>query len=107
MAGIAAHWFLLAAVGLAVAIAVIRGFAGRSGTSVGCFYVDLARSLYVLVPLAVVGGLLLVSQGVVQSLGGPHDAATIEGATQRLALGPVASQAAVKTMGSVGGATST
>jgi K+-transporting ATPase ATPase A chain len=99
MGGIALHSFLSAAVGLATAIAVIRGFIARSGTSVGNFWRDLTRSLlYVLLPIAFVTALFLVSQGVIQTLS-PY----VDAGSQTLALGPVASQVPIKVMGSVGG----
>jgi K+-transporting ATPase ATPase A chain len=104
MAGIAVHSFLSAAVGLATGIAVIRGFAGRSGQEVGNFWRDLTRSLlYVLLPIAIVAALVLASQGVVQSLHPYLAVHTVIGGEQTLAFGPVASQAVIKTMGSVGG----
>lgn len=104
MFGIALHSFLSAAVGLASAIAVIRGFAGRTTRTLGNFWVDLTRSLlYVLIPIALVASLLLISQGVVQSLAPYETVTTVAGGEQTLAFGPVASQVAIKTMGSVGG----
>jgi K+-transporting ATPase ATPase A chain len=104
MAGIAVHSFLSAAVGLATAIAVVRGFSRQSGAGVGNFWGDLVRSLlYVLVPIALLATLVMVSQGVVQSLGAPVAIGTLAGGEQTLVLGPVASQVAIKTMGSVGG----
>jgi K+-transporting ATPase ATPase A chain len=104
MAGIAVHSFLSAAVGLATAIAVIRGFAGRSGRMVGNFWQDLTRSLlYVLLPIAIVATVLLASQGVIQSLDAYVTVPTPAGGQQTLAFGPVASQVVIKTMGSVGG----
>ena len=104
MAGIAVHSFLSAAVGLASAIAVIRGFASRSGKAIGNFWSDLVRSLlWVLLPIAVVVTLFLVSQGVIQALSPYETVTTLVGGEQILAFGPVASQVAIKTMGSVGG----
>ncbi len=104
MFGIALHSFLSAAVGLASAIAVIRGFAGRTTQTLGNFWVDLTRSLlYVLIPIALVATLFLISQGVVQSLAPYETVTTVAGGEQTLAFGPVASQVAIKTMGSVGG----
>ena len=104
MAGIAVHSFLSAAVGLATAIAVVRGFASRSGAVVGNFWIDLTRALlYVLLPIALVGTFFLVSQGVVQSLSPYLTTTTLASGEQTLAFGPVASQVAIKTMGSVGG----
>jgi K+-transporting ATPase ATPase A chain len=99
MAGLAVQNFISAGVGIAVAIAVIRGFASRSGTSLGNFWQDLTRSvLYVLLPISIVGALFLVSQGVIQSL----SAYTHAGA-HTLALGPVASQEVIKELGTNGG----
>ncbi len=104
MAGIAVHSFLSAAVGLAAAIAVVRGFSRRGGPGIGNFWGDLIRSLlYVLVPIAVLATFVLVSQGVVQSLAAPVTIGTLAGGEQTLVLGPVASQVVIKTMGSVGG----
>jgi potassium-transporting ATPase potassium-binding subunit len=104
MAGIALHSFLSAAVGLATAIAVIRGFASRSGRTLGNFWQDLTRALlYVLLPIALVAALVLISQGVIQTLDPYLTLPTVAGGEQTLALGPVASQAVIKTMGSVGG----
>ncbi len=99
MTGLAVQNFISAGVGIAVAIAVIRGFAARSGTSLGNFWQDLTRTLlYVLVPISFVAALFLVSQGVIQSLG-PYTSA----GDQTLALGPVASQEAIKLLGTNGG----
>jgi K+-transporting ATPase ATPase A chain len=104
MAGIAVHSFLSAAVGLATAIAVIRGFAARSAGSIGNFWRDLTRALlYVLLPLSFVVALVLVSQGVIQSLAPYSSIGTVVGGEQTLAFGAVASQVPIKTMGSVGG----
>ena len=99
MAGLAVQNFISAAVGISVAIAVIRGFASRSGASLGNFWQDLTRTLlYVLLPISFVGALLLVSQGVVQTLG-----AYTSAGDQTLALGPVASQEVIKMLGTNGG----
>jgi K+-transporting ATPase ATPase A chain len=104
MAGLAVQNFLSAAVGMAVLAAVIRGFASRGGAQLGNFWEDLVRTLlYILLPLSVVGALVLVSQGVVQSLAGYVSYATLHGAEQTLALGPVASQVAIKQLGTNGG----
>ena len=93
MAGLAVQNFVSAGVGIAVAIAVIRGFISRSGSSLGNFWQDLTRALlYVLLPIAIVGALFLVSQGVIQNLSPYHSFATLAGGEQTLALGPVASQ---------------
>jgi potassium-transporting ATPase potassium-binding subunit len=94
MAGLAVQNFASAAVGIAVLVAFVRALASRSGSSIGSFYVDVTRTvLYVLVPLSVVVGLVLVSQGVVQTLG------THKGVT----VGPIASQEAIKMLGTNGG----
>jgi K+-transporting ATPase ATPase A chain len=114
--GIAVQSFASAAVGLAVAIAVFRGFAGRGRGALGNFWVDLTRAtLYVLLPLAVIWGLALASQGVVQSFDDPVEYRTLEGRTlggvgvegdaptQTVPRGGVASQVAIRSLGSVGG----
>jgi K+-transporting ATPase ATPase A chain len=104
MFGLTVQNFVSAAVGIAVAIAVVRGIASRSGRSLGVFYVDLTRTLlYVLVPASVVIGLFYVSQGMLQTLGGPVDMTTVAGGTQTLFRGPVASQEAIKLLGTNGG----
>jgi K+-transporting ATPase ATPase A chain len=104
MAGLAVQNFVSAAVGIAVAIAVIRGFARRSGTGLGNFYVDVTRSLlYVLLPISVLGALFLVSQGVIQTLGAYEPVQTLTGGAQTLARGPVASQEWIKEFGTNGG----
>ena len=104
MAGLAVQNFISAGVGIAVAIAVIRGFASRSGTSLGNFWQDLTRALlYVLLPISFVGALFLVSQGVIQNIS-PYDTfGTVAGGEQTLALGPVASQEVIKELGTNGG----
>ncbi len=104
MASLAVSNFLAAATGLAVAVALTRGLARKSVKTIGNFYVDLTRSiLYLLLPMAIVGALILVWQGVPQTLGGPIEAQTIEGAKQTIALGPIASQESIKLLGSNGG----
>lgn len=104
MAGLAVQNFVSAAVGIAVAVAVIRGFARREATRIGNFWVDAIRcTLYVLLPLCVVGALFLVSQGVIQTLGAYVDVTTLTGGTQTLARGPVASQEFIKELGTNGG----
>src|SRR5262245_50150191 len=104
MAGLAYHNFVSAAVGLAVAIAFIRGIAQKEQETIGNFWVDLVRgTLWVLLPISVAGALFLVSQGVVQNLK-PYDVVkTMEGATQTIAQGPVASQEIIKQFGTNGG----
>jgi K+-transporting ATPase ATPase A chain len=104
MAGLAVQNFVSAAVGMAVLAAVIRGFARRDTDRLGNFWVDLTRTLlYILLPLSVIGTLLLVSQGVVQTFTGSVSLTTLHGFEQVLALGPVASQIAIKQLGSNGG----
>jgi len=104
MAGLAVQNFISAAVGMAVLAAVIRGFARRETTKLGNFWVDLARSLlYILLPLSIIGTLLLVSQGVAQTFTGSVSLTTLHGFEQVLALGPVASQVAIKQLGTNGG----
>ncbi len=104
MTGLTVQNFLSAAVGIALAVALVRGFARSSARSIGNFWVDLTRcTLHVLVPLCLVYALFLVWQGVPQTLAGAVDATTLEGATQTIALGPVASQEAIKMLGTNGG----
>jgi K+-transporting ATPase ATPase A chain len=108
MAGLAVQNFLSAATGLAVAIALVRGFARHTASTIGNFWVDTTRStLYVVLPLAAVLALLLVSQGVIQSLGGYTDVATLDPASQQvhqtLPMGPIASQESIKELGTNGG----
>ena len=104
MAGLAYHNFVSAAAGMAVAIAFIRGIAQREKDTLGNFWVDMVRaSLWVLLPIAIVGALFMVSQGVVQNLK-PYDVVqTVDGATQTIAQGPVASQEIIKQFGTNGG----
>jgi potassium-transporting ATPase potassium-binding subunit len=104
MIGLATHNFWSAATGISVAIAFARGFARHSAHTLGSFWVDFTRStVYVLLPLSVVGALLLVSEGVVQNFHPYTKAATLEGAVQTLPQGPVASQEAIKMIGTNGG----
>ncbi len=106
MAGLTVQNFVSAAVGIAVAIAVIRGLANRSGKAyIGNFWVDLFRAVaYILVPISFVLALILVSQGVLQTLSGyVHLNGVAAGVKQTLALGPVASQEAIKELGTNGG----
>jgi potassium-transporting ATPase potassium-binding subunit len=104
MAGLAVHNFLSAATGIAMALALIRGFVRREARAIGNFWVDLTRcTLYVLIPISVVAGLVLVWQGVPQNLGGYVEATTLEGAKQVIAQGPVASQEIIKELGTNGG----
>jgi potassium-transporting ATPase potassium-binding subunit len=104
MAGLTVQNFVTPAVGICVLLALIRGIVGRGGPGLGNFWVDLTRSLYyVLAPLSVLVGLVLVSQGVVQTLSGAGMAHTLAGAEQALAVGPAASQVAIKQLGTNGG----
>src|SRR5437867_3998293 len=104
MTGLTVHNFTSAAAGLAIALALTRGFARHSVQTIGNFWVDLTRStLYILLPLCIAGALMLCSQGVIQNLGQYTDATTMEGAKQTIAQGPVASQEAVKMIGINGG----
>ena len=104
MAGLAVRNFVSAAAGIAVAIALTRGLVRRSSATIGNFWVDLTRStLYILLPIAFVAALVLVSQGVVQTFSGSIDAATLQGAHQAISVGPVASQEAIKELGTNGG----
>jgi len=104
MLGLTVHNFLSAATGIALAVALIRGFARRSSQALGNFWVDLTRgALYVLLPLAVIVALALVWQGVPQNLGNYTGAVTLEGTRQLIAQGPVASQEAIKMLGTNGG----
>jgi potassium-transporting ATPase potassium-binding subunit len=104
MAGLAVQNFVSAGVGMAVLAAVVRGFARRSSGELGNFWVDLYRSVvYILVPLALVLAVILVSQGVVQTFHGHATVTTVQGAHQTIARGPVASQVAIKQLGTNGG----
>ena len=104
MAGLAVQNFVSAGVGIVVLIALIRGLVSRSGRSLGNFWADLVRVLlYILVPISFVGALFLVSQGVIQNLDGASVIHTLGGGTQILAQGPVASQEAIKELGTNGG----
>jgi K+-transporting ATPase ATPase A chain len=104
IAGIVVQSFLSCAVGVAVALALIRGFARRSAKTIGNFWVDMTRvTLYVLLPVCVVATLILVWQGVPQTFGAYVNASTLEGGTQVLARGPVASQVAVAVLSGDGG----
>ncbi|ESW96785.1 potassium-transporting ATPase subunit KdpA [Mesorhizobium sp. M1060] len=104
MAGLTVQNFMSAAVGIAIAVALIRGFARASAKSIGNFWVDMTRcTLYILLPLSIVLTLVYVWLGMPQTLGPYVDATTLEGAKQTLALGPVASQVAIKMLGTNGG----
>jgi K+-transporting ATPase ATPase A chain len=104
MLGLTHQNFLSAATGIALAVALIRGFARASSKTVGSFWVDLTRcTLYVLLPICIPYALYLVWCGIPQTLGAYVDATTLEGAKQTIALGPVASQVAIKMLGTNGG----
>ena len=104
MAGLTVHNFLSAATGIALAIALVRGFARRSASTIGNFWVDMTRcTLYILLPVSIVVGLFFVWQGMPQNLHPYTTATTLEGAHQVIAQGPVASQEAIKMFGTNGG----
>ncbi len=104
MLGLTHQNYLSAATGIVLAVALIRGFARHSVRTVGNFWVDVTRcTLYVLLPICVPYALFLIWQGIPQTLGGYVDATTLEGAKQTIALGPVASQIAIKMLGTNGG----
>ena len=104
MAALTVHNFLSAATGIAVAFAVVRGFARREASGLGNFWADLTRvTLFLLLPVSIVYALVLVAGGVPQTFAGSAVATTLEGAKQTLALGPVASQEAIKMFGTNGG----
>src|SRR3954470_24124495 len=104
MAGLAVQNFVSAAVGICVAVALIRGIASRGGSSLGNFWQDIVRTLLlVLLPISVLGALVLVSQGVIQTFAGYATAHTLAGGTQTIGLGPVASQEIIKELGTNGG----
>ncbi len=102
--GLAVQNFVSAAVGIAIAIALIRGLVRRRADTIGNFWADVTRStLYVLLPIAFLAALVLVWQGVPQTFGGPATATTLQGAQQTFYLGPIASQEAIKELGTNGG----
>ncbi len=104
MVGLTVQNFLSAATGIAIAFALIRGFARKQVSGVGNFWVDVTRStLYLLLPLCIVIALIYVATGVPQTFAGSVDATTVEGAKQTISLGPVASQLAIKLLGTNGG----
>src|ERR1700740_1691767 len=104
MLGLTHQNFLSAATGIALAVALIRGFARSSMRTIGNFWVDVTRcTLYVLLPICIVAALFLVWQGMPQTLGPYVDATTLEGAKQTIAVGPVGSQVAIKLLGTNGG----
>lgn len=104
MVGLTVQNFVSAATGIAVMLAFARGIARSTAANIGNFWADLTRSVvYVLLPMSVAVALFLVGQGVVQTYSGPIEAQTIEGAAQTIPVGPVASQIAIKQLGSNGG----
>ncbi|MEP9357537.1 potassium-transporting ATPase subunit KdpA [Sphingomonas sp. KR3-1] len=104
MLGLTIHNFLSAATGIAIAFALFRGFARKQASGIGNFWADMTRvTLYVLLPICVVYALYLIASGVPQTFTALVDATTLEGAKQSIALGPVASQEAIKMLGTNGG----
>ncbi len=104
MLGLTTHNFLSAATGLAIAFAMARAFSRSASATIGNFWVDVTRaSLYILLPLSIVVAILLVAMGVPQTLAGSVEATTLEGAKQVISIGPVASQEAIKELGTNGG----
>jgi K+-transporting ATPase ATPase A chain len=104
MLGLVIHNFLSAATGIALAVALVRAISSRKLSTLGNFYVDATRAvLYVLVPLSIVAALVLVSQGVIQTLDSYPVGKTLEGVQQTIAVGPFASQEAIKDLGNNGG----
>ena len=104
MAGLTTHNFVSAATGLALASAMVRAFSRSASPTIGNFWVDLTRGvLYLLLPIAIVIALIMVASGIPQTLLGSVEATTLEGAKQVIGLGPVASQEAIKELGTNGG----
>jgi potassium-transporting ATPase potassium-binding subunit len=104
MAALAVQNFVSAAVGIAVAVALIRGFARHTAKTIGNFWVDVTRcTLYLLLPVCVLATLFFVAQGSIQNFKGPVTAQTLEGTTQTIEQGPLASQLAIKMLGTNGG----
>jgi len=104
MAGLAWHNFVSAAAGIAIAVAVVRGVVRTSSKLLGNFWVDLTRAtLYILLPISIVGALILVAQGVPQNFSAYHDVKTVEGTMQTITGGPMASQEVIKELGTNGG----
>ena len=104
MVALAIHNWMSPACGMAIAIALVRGFARRSANGIGSFWVDITRgTLYILLPICVIFALVLVQQGVPQNFAPYTKATTLEGAAQSIAQGPVASQEAIKMLGTNGG----
>jgi K+-transporting ATPase ATPase A chain len=104
MAGLAVQNFVSAAVGVSVAVALVRGFARRATNRLGNFWVDLIRiCIRILLPMAAISAIVLIAGGVIQNLSAGHDITTVAGATQHITGGPVASQEAIKELGTNGG----
>ena len=104
MIGLAFHNFISAAVGISVAVALIRGIARKEGKGIGNFWADMVRcNLYVLLPICVLFAIFLISQGMIQNFLPYTDVMTLEGVKQTIAQGPVASQVAIKMLGTNGG----
>jgi K+-transporting ATPase ATPase A chain len=104
MLGLTIHNFLSAATGIAIAFALFRGFARRETRTIGNFWADMTRvTLYLLLPICTVYAIFLIASGVPQTLAGSVDATTLEGVKQVISLGPVASQEAIKMLGTNGG----
>ena len=104
VAGLAVQNFVSAAVGIAVAITLVRGFAYRSSGSIGNFWVDLFRgTVRILLPLSILSAIVLLASGVIQNFNGFQEIGTLAGGTQSLPGGPVASQEAIKALGTNGG----
>ncbi|MCD5345007.1 potassium-transporting ATPase subunit KdpA [Agromyces sp. S2-1-8] len=104
LAGLAVQNFVSAAVGIAIAVALVRGFARRGSATIGNFWVDLVRGAFrLLLPLSIVGAIVLVVGGVVQNFNGFTEVSTLAGGTQQLPGGPVASQEVIKLLGTNGG----
>src|SRR6201982_3759869 len=104
MIGLTVQNWLSAGVGIVVAVALVRGIIGRSGKGLGNFWQDLVRTiLYVLAPIALIGAIVLMSQGVIQNFSHHREAHPITGLTQSIAMGPAASQEAIKMLGTNGG----
>ena len=102
--GLVVQMFVSAAMGLAVAIALVRGLVRRSAATLGNFWVDITRGvLYILLPIAIVFAVLLIWQGVPQTLNAPGTVTTLQGTQQTLSIGPIASQEAIKELGNNGG----
>jgi K+-transporting ATPase ATPase A chain len=104
MAGLAVHNFVSAATGIAIAVALARGLVRKQASTIGNFWADLTRcTLYILLPLSIIIAIILAQQGVVQAFADYPTATTLEGASQQIPLGPVASQIAIKQLGTNGG----